>query len=395
MGAAPNPRTLTGRSGASSHGLRFPLRAFLRFPGCPPGSSPSSAFPWFPVVRRSPVRPSGRCPVPVPLGFPPVSLSPWAIFTLALRRGGSAGVGPRRPGPRSPALPPPPRLDRAIRRTPDGQRLGTIGCRHRIACSGRPRAIGARVGSPRIRRIRSCPYSYTQSHYVIVLAGSGQSPISRWPPAGRFQWPSTLPALLRVYSLSVQRDDALCRHVPYMAGKHDRRKPLRAVITYGSASMEHTSRCGSAKTDPKKCRCSCGGGTHGGGPFGSINTASNPIANVRTLTCGEVDSRETISKSSPSKSGKDRTVIEEIVDWLTANPTVKDQVDSIAKLSATSRSKYSISTDMRLAGRNSDPVIFCADSWPTSRVPLMNSNSSSTESQSDIAYSRRQERSNA
>ena len=96
--------------------------------------------------------------------------------------------------------------------------------------------------------------------------------------------------------------------------------------------MAHTSRCGSAKTDPKKCRCSCGGGAHGGGPFGSINTASNPIANVRTLTRGEVDSRETISKSSPSKSGKDRTVIEEIVDWLTANPTVKDQVDSIAEI---------------------------------------------------------------
>lgn len=117
-----------------------------------------------------------------------------------------------------------------------------------------------------------------------------------------------------------------------MAGKHDRRKPLRAVITYGSASMAHTSQCGSAKTDPKKCRCSCGGGAHGGGAFGSINTASNPIANVRTLTRDEVGSRETISKSSPSKSGKNRTVIEEIVDWLTANPTVKDQVNSIAEI---------------------------------------------------------------
>ena len=36
--------------------LRFPLRAFLRFPGCPPGSSPSSAFLWFPFVQRPPVR---------------------------------------------------------------------------------------------------------------------------------------------------------------------------------------------------------------------------------------------------------------------------------------------------------------------------------------------------
>ena len=127
MRAAPNPRTLTGRSGASSHVLRFPPRAFLRFPGCPPGSSPSSAFLWFPFVRRSPVR--SLRPLPgsgsprFPSGFP----FPWAIFMLALPRGGSAGVGPRQQGPRSPALPRPPRLDRVIRPHSDGQRLGTLG----------------------------------------------------------------------------------------------------------------------------------------------------------------------------------------------------------------------------------------------------------------------------
>jgi hypothetical protein len=81
----------------------------------PAGSSPSSAFLWFPFVRRSPVR--SLRPLPgsgsprFPSGFP----FPWAIFTLALPRGGSAGVGPGRQGPRSPALPRPPRLDRAIR----------------------------------------------------------------------------------------------------------------------------------------------------------------------------------------------------------------------------------------------------------------------------------------
>ncbi len=115
MGAAPNPRALTGRSGASSHGLRFPLRAFLRFPGCPPGSSPSSAVLWFPFVRRSPVRSLRPLPGSGSPRFPSGSPFPWAIFTLALPRGGSAGAGPGRQGPRSPALPRPPRLDRAIR----------------------------------------------------------------------------------------------------------------------------------------------------------------------------------------------------------------------------------------------------------------------------------------
>ncbi len=71
MRAAPNPRALTGRSGASSHVLRVSPRAFLRFPGCPPGSSPSSAFLWFPFVRRSPVR--SLRPLPSS-GSPSVSL---------------------------------------------------------------------------------------------------------------------------------------------------------------------------------------------------------------------------------------------------------------------------------------------------------------------------------
>ena len=80
MRAAPNPRTLTGWSGASSHVLRFPRRAFLRFPVCPPGSSPSSAFLWFPVVWRSPVR--SLRPLPGS-GSPSVSLrAPFPLSNL-------------------------------------------------------------------------------------------------------------------------------------------------------------------------------------------------------------------------------------------------------------------------------------------------------------------------
>ena len=73
---------------------------------------PSSGFPSSGVLQFVPF---GRCPVPVPPRFPSGFPFPWAIFTLALPRGGSTGVGPGRPGLRSPALPRPPRLDRAIR----------------------------------------------------------------------------------------------------------------------------------------------------------------------------------------------------------------------------------------------------------------------------------------
>ena len=127
MRVAPNPRTLTGWFGASPHGLRFPLRAFLRFPVCPPSSSPSSAFLGFPFVRRSPVCPFGRCLVAVPLRFPSGFPFPWAISTLARPRDGSARVGPGRQGPTSPVLPRPPRSDRAIQ-PPLRMGSGWAGC---------------------------------------------------------------------------------------------------------------------------------------------------------------------------------------------------------------------------------------------------------------------------
>ena len=82
MRAAPDPRILTGWSGASPHVLRFPLRAFLRFPVCPPGCSPSSAVLWFPFVRRSPVR--SLRPLPGS-GSPSVSLRvPFPLSNLHL-----------------------------------------------------------------------------------------------------------------------------------------------------------------------------------------------------------------------------------------------------------------------------------------------------------------------
>lgn len=95
--------------------------------------------------------------------------------------------------------------------------------------------------------------------------------------------------------------------------------------------MAHTSRCGSAKTDSRKCRCSCNGSAHGGGTSG-IGLASGPTAQVAALTSVRVGRREATSKSSWSETGHGRNVIEQISDWLEANPTVNDQVSSIAEI---------------------------------------------------------------
>ena len=48
-----------------------PLRAFLRFPVCPPGSPPSPAVPGFPSSGVLRFGPFGRCPVRVLRRFPP------------------------------------------------------------------------------------------------------------------------------------------------------------------------------------------------------------------------------------------------------------------------------------------------------------------------------------
>ena len=198
MGAAPNPRALTGRSGASSQGLRFPLRAFLRFPGCPPGSSPSSAFPWFPFVRRSPVRslrplpgsgsPSVSLRVPFPLGNVHVSAAAGrfrrrrsrAAWTKVTSSAATTSPGSRDPpalqmaAPGHDGMPPQNRLLRAAAEhttsprpnRADRRRCARCRCRGRITdCDG---LVGA--GSPDIRdperRTGTCECRARSSGYV-------------------------------------------------------------------------------------------------------------------------------------------------------------------------------------------------------------------------------------
>ena len=130
MRAAPDPRTLTGWSGASPHVLRFFPAGFPPgFPVCPPGSFPSCAFLWFPFVRRSPVW--SLRPLPGP-GSPSVSLR--GPFPLSDLHGSAAARRFRRrwsraPGTKVTSNAAPTRSTTRSARTPDGQRPGTMGCR--------------------------------------------------------------------------------------------------------------------------------------------------------------------------------------------------------------------------------------------------------------------------
>jgi hypothetical protein len=165
MRAAPNPRILTGWSGASPHVLRFPRWACLRFPVCPPGSSPSSAFLRFPLVRRSPVR--SLRPLP---GSGSLSVSLLGPFPLSDLHGSAAPRRFRRrwsraAGTKVTSNAAPPRPIARPARTPDGQQPGTMGCRHRIACYEPPRAQDtAAPDSPRSAAV--CAFLKTGAYYA-------------------------------------------------------------------------------------------------------------------------------------------------------------------------------------------------------------------------------------
>jgi len=140
-----SPGSRPGGLGPHLASSGFSRRAFLRLPVCPPGAPPSSAFPWFPLVRRPPVRslrplpgsgsPSVTLRVPFPLSNLHASA---AAERFRRRRSRAAGTKVISPAATS-------RQIARSARTAGGQRLGTMGCRHRITDLR---------GSRRLRRFR-------------------------------------------------------------------------------------------------------------------------------------------------------------------------------------------------------------------------------------------------
>ena len=120
------------------------------FPFRPLGSPPSPAFLRFPVVRRLRFVPFGRCRFRFPFGVPPGSLPLSNLHDSAaarrFRRRWSRAA--RAKVTVSRRRHPSPGSRRDPSRTTNGQRLGTMGCRYRIACYERPRAQDTAAPEP-------------------------------------------------------------------------------------------------------------------------------------------------------------------------------------------------------------------------------------------------------
>ena len=100
--------------------------------------------------------------------------------------------------------------------------------------------------------------------------------------------------------------------------------------------MGHNSRCANAKTDARKCRCSCGGNDHATNLAGSARARSGSgHAAFQFNTPGQSRSDADEGNARKKRGRRERgaiasTAVAEIVDWLILNPTTTDHVQAMA-----------------------------------------------------------------
>src|ERR1700730_15626243 len=95
--------------------------------------------------------------------------------------------------------------------------------------------------------------------------------------------------------------------------------------------MAHTGRCAGAKTEVRKCRCSCGGLLHGGTGGASTFAGASPSWRTGSSAGPDEGSVPIISGPSEARSPIDEA-LSEIVDWLVKTPSVKEQAEAIADI---------------------------------------------------------------
>lgn len=95
--------------------------------------------------------------------------------------------------------------------------------------------------------------------------------------------------------------------------------------------MAHTGRCAGAKTDVRKCRCSCGGLLHGGADGTPAFAGASPSWSTDSSAARGEGSTPIISEPSEARSPIDEA-LSEIADWLAKNPSVKEQAEAIADI---------------------------------------------------------------
>ena len=167
-----------------------PLRAFLRFPVCPPGSPPSPAVPGLPSSGVLRFGPFGRCPVPVlrrfPSGFPSLSNLHVSAAAGRFRRRRSRAAGTKVTSPAATTSP--------GSRDPPALQMGSGRARWDAAAespvtSGRERRTSLRPNRPErfthVTQLVGQRRSVTGGRRDCAASADGTGARSRsFPPAG-------------------------------------------------------------------------------------------------------------------------------------------------------------------------------------------------------------------
>lgn len=95
--------------------------------------------------------------------------------------------------------------------------------------------------------------------------------------------------------------------------------------------MAHTERCAGAKTDARKCRCSCGGLLHGGADGTPTFAGASPSWSIGSSAAPDEGSAPIISEPPEARSPIDEA-LSEIADWLAKNPSLKEQAEALADI---------------------------------------------------------------
>jgi hypothetical protein len=140
-------------------------------------------------------------------------------------------------------------------------------------------------------------------------------------------------AIRAVYNEAIVREyPTICKRERQSASADTLRGGTSRTISddIGDA-MAHTGRCASAKTDVRKCKCSCNGKFHGGTQG---HLVSKGAASPRTSESSTSHSNSYVATPQGSLTWRSAVgvAVTEVVNWLASNPSIRDQAEAIAEI---------------------------------------------------------------
>ena len=138
-----------------------------------------------------------------------------------------------------------------------------------------------------------------------------------------------------VYNEAIAREySAICKQERQSASACTLRGGVSRTISHDIGdAMAHTGRCASARTDVRRCKCSCNGEFHGGTQDHLASTRpASPWTSGSSASYG--NSHTATPEGSLGWKAAVGVAVTEVVNWLASNPSIKDQAEAIARIAS-------------------------------------------------------------